>query len=406
MVFSERQEHIVLLGYGGEQRLRQGSTTWPCGKGGCVFMAIAACTMESTLSSAVAFALTRDRLLETAMAMGGYQQKPKGWEENVTQAHGWCPPGNPVANSLLTALKQTIAMAGQLSGYGRGLLDRLQFDDQIYRLMVAMLLLEIRQDKTLDRLLHRQRQGRDSFDELIDYIRQTLGEPLTLSDLESRSHYSRRALQYAFAERMGCTATKWIKMQRLDRARQRLERPNLNDTVGSIARECGYRSLGLFSVDFQQRFHVKPSRLWSGPSTEGVRRLGSDLGLIPLVGGLQGRFEQVGGQIGEGATLDVAALHKGLIGVVGDGDRDAHRPQEGTGFGVASHGSNGGASSALSPMAWSADRRFTVSRSPSGVQMPVMDGGRLTLLRSAAGGLRRQCRPASLCANCTFLKSG
>ena len=73
--------------------------------------------------------------------------------------------------------------------------------------------------------------------------------------------YSRRALQYAFAVRMGCTATKWIKMQRLDRARQRLERPKPNDTVGNIARECGYRSLGLFSVDFQQRFHVKPSQL-------------------------------------------------------------------------------------------------------------------------------------------------
>ncbi|PSB38691.1 hypothetical protein C7B81_03800 [Aphanothece cf. minutissima CCALA 015] len=261
MTFSERQEHIVVLGYGGEQRLRQASTTWPCARGGCVLMASAVSTMESTLSSAVAFALTRDRLLETAMAMGGYQQKPKDWEETVSLAHGWSPPRNNAAPSLLSALQQTIAMAGQLSGYGHGLLDRLQFDDQIYRLMVAMLLPEIRQDKTLDRLLHRQRQGRDSFDELIDYIKQNLGEPLTLTDLESRSHYSRRALQYAFAERMGCTATKWIKMQRLDRARQRLERPTLNDTVGSIARECGYRSLGLFSVDFQQRFHVRPSEL-------------------------------------------------------------------------------------------------------------------------------------------------
>lgn len=261
MAFSERQEHIVVLGYGGELRLRQASSTWPCAKGGCVLMASATCTMESTLSSAVAFALTRDRLLETAMAMGGYQQKPKGWEESVAQAHGWSPPGNHVAPSLLTALQQTIAMAGQLSGYGGGLLDRLQFDDQIYRLMVAMLLPEIRQEQSLDRLLHRQREGRDSFDELIDYIKRNLGESLTLTDLESRSHYSRRALQYAFAERMGCTATKWIKNQRLDRARQRLERPNLNDTVGSIARECGYRSLGLFSVDFQQRFHVKPSQL-------------------------------------------------------------------------------------------------------------------------------------------------
>ena len=261
MAFSERQEHIVVLGYGGEQRLRQASTTWPCAKGGCVLMASAACTIESTLSSAIAFTLSRDRLLETAMAMGGYQQKPKNWDDTVAQAHGWSPPQNLDAPSLLTALRQTLATAGQLSGYGRGLLDRRQFDNQIHRLVVAMLLPEIRQDMTLDRLLHRQRQGRDSFDELIDYIKQNLGESLTLTDLESRSHYSRRALQYGFAERMGCTVTKWIKMQRLDRARQRLERPNLNDTVGSIARECGYRSLGLFSVDFQQRFHVKPSQL-------------------------------------------------------------------------------------------------------------------------------------------------
>lgn len=261
MVFFERQEHIVLLGYGGEQRLRQASTTWPCAAGGCVLMASAPCTMESTLSSVVAFALTRDRLLETAKAMGGYLQKPKGWEERVGQAHGWSLPGDHLAPSLLMALRQTVAMAGQLSGYGRGLLDRLQLDEQIYRLVVAMLLPEIRQDMTLDRLLQRQSQGRDSFDELIDYIKQNLGEPLSLCDLESRSHYSRRALQYAFAERMGCTFTKWIKMQRLDQARQRLERPNRNDTVASIARECGYRSMGLFSVDFQQRFHVKPSQL-------------------------------------------------------------------------------------------------------------------------------------------------
>lgn len=29
----------------------------------------------------------------------------------------------------------------------------------------------------------------------------------------------------------------------------------------SIALACGYRSLNLFTVDFQQRFHVKPSEL-------------------------------------------------------------------------------------------------------------------------------------------------
>lgn len=259
--FSDRRDRIAVLGYGGEQRLRQASRTWHCGIGCCLLMAKAPCTMESSLSSAVAFALSDEQLLQAAMSMGGYHHQPSGWQDILDQAHGWSPPENPSAPSLLSALRQTVDMAGQLSGYGRGLLESLQLDDQIHRLMAAMLLPDLREEKSLDRLRHRQRQGRDAFDELIDYIKQNLGSPLTLSVLESRSHYSRRALQYAFAERLGCGATQWIKNQRLDLARRRLENPTPTDSVGSIAKECGYRSLGLFSVDFQQRFFVKPSQL-------------------------------------------------------------------------------------------------------------------------------------------------
>lgn len=259
--FSDRRDRIAVLGYGGEQRLRQASRTWHCGIGCCLLMAKAPCTMESSLSSAVAFALSDEQLLQAAMSMGGYHHQPSGWQDILDQAHGWSPPENPSAPSLLSALRQTVDMAGQVSGYGRGLLESLQLDDQIHRLMAAMLLPDLREEKSLDRLRHRQRQGRDAFDELIDYIKQNLGSPLTLSVLESRSHYSRRALQYAFAERLGCGATQWIKNQRLDLARRRLENPTPTDSVGSIAKECGYRSLGLFSVDFQQRFFVKPSQL-------------------------------------------------------------------------------------------------------------------------------------------------
>ena len=261
MRFSKRRVHIAMIGYGGEQRLRQGTVTWRCASGHCLLMADAPCTMETTFSSAVAFSLSKDRLRQTALAMGGYQEEPSGWRETLTGPHSWSLQNGSPAQSLQTALRQTVEMAGKLSAYGSGLVDSLRLDDQIHRLIAVMLLPDLLEPRALDRLLLRERAGRDSFDELIDYIKQNLGESLTLTDLESRSHYSRRALQYGFAERMGCTVTKWIKMQRLDRARQRLERPNLNDTVGSIARECGYRSLGLFSVDFQQRFHVKPSQL-------------------------------------------------------------------------------------------------------------------------------------------------
>jgi AraC-like DNA-binding protein len=79
--------------------------------------------------------------------------------------------------------------------------------------------------------------------------------------LEQRSHYSRRALQYAFRKRLGCTATQWIRRERLELARRDLQHPSPADSVAVIALRCGYRSLSLFSVEFQQRFHVKPSQL-------------------------------------------------------------------------------------------------------------------------------------------------
>jgi AraC-like DNA-binding protein len=250
--FSDHHDRIALLGCGGELRLRQSSRTWRCGDGCCLLMAKAPCSMETSLSSGVAFALSDELLLQAALSMGGYRQQPEGWQEILDKAHGWSPQPDPATPSLLAALRQTLDM---------GLLDSLQLDDQIHRLMAAMLLPDLREEKSLDRLRHRQREGRDAFDELIDYIKNNLHSPLTLTVLESRSHYSRRALQYAFAERLGCSATQFIKNLRLDQARQLMENPTAGDSVGSIAKACGYRSLGLFSVDFQQRFHVKPSQL-------------------------------------------------------------------------------------------------------------------------------------------------
>jgi transcriptional regulator GlxA family with amidase domain len=154
-----------------------------------------------------------------------------------------------------------MVLADQLAAYGPGLSERLQVDDRIYRLLAAMLLPEVRDESPLDRLTQKDRKGHDAFDELIDFIRLNLSEPLNLTMLEEYSHYSRRSLQYAFRERLGCTATQWIRSQRLDLARQHLQHPSPGDTIAGIAARCGYRSLSLFSVEFQQRFHVKPSQL-------------------------------------------------------------------------------------------------------------------------------------------------
>jgi transcriptional regulator GlxA family with amidase domain len=120
---------------------------------------------------------------------------------------------------------------------------------------------QLRRDCLLAKTLRDQMASKDAFDRLIVYIRDNLDQPLNLTLLEKRSSYSRRALQYAFKERLGCTATQWIRAQRLDLAHQLLRNPAPGDTVASIAQASGYRSMGLFSIEFQQRFHIKPSQL-------------------------------------------------------------------------------------------------------------------------------------------------
>ncbi|MEB3320315.1 MAG: AraC family transcriptional regulator [Cyanobium sp.] len=141
------------------------------------------------------------------------------------------------------------------------LLERLAIGEQLCRLMAVLICpTRARQRDTVEGD-QAKRQRKDSFDELVDYIKANLDQPLNLTVLATHSHYSRRALQYAFRERLGCTATQWIRSQRLDLAQQRLQSAEPGDTVTRIALACGYRSLSLFSIEFQHRFHIKPSVL-------------------------------------------------------------------------------------------------------------------------------------------------
>jgi AraC-like DNA-binding protein len=163
--------------------------------------------------------------------------------------------------SLLEMLMASLRTIAALPAAHGAVLSSLALDQHLLRLMGVLALSDGADDGGGDPLLRPHGSARDALDDLISYIKDNLDQPLNLTVLQNRSHYSRRALQYAFRERLGCTATQWIRAQRLDLARSRLLAPSPGDTVSSIAQACGYHAMGLFSIDFQQRFHVKPSVL-------------------------------------------------------------------------------------------------------------------------------------------------
>lgn len=157
-------------------------------------------------------------------------------------------------HSVLQSIDQCLAVGPQVA-------NRLGLDDVIYRLAATLLNPALLTDEPADLLRHREQAGRSSFDELIDYIRANLDQPLRLSDLEVRSHYSRRALQYAFRERLGVTPKQWIREQRLLLAYRQLQADGPRPTVLAVALTCGYVHASQFAKDFKRRFGVSPSEV-------------------------------------------------------------------------------------------------------------------------------------------------
>jgi len=261
LAINMQDDLTAVVVYAGMINVEQGDCQLSCSDQELLILPGAAWRLESSSCSLVLLHLERKRLQRVAMAMAEQRSLPEGWRERLEPQGPWQPDNSNASRALHASLREVLAMASRLIEQSEALLERLELDLLIYRLLAALVVPELRESDSLGRLRSRQREGGDRFEELIAYLEEHLHEPLSLHQLEAMSHYSRRSLQYAFLERLGCSPTQWIRTMRLERARRWLQEPQPGETVTRIAQACGYRSLNLFAMDFQQRFHVKPSEL-------------------------------------------------------------------------------------------------------------------------------------------------
>ncbi|MFN7897204.1 MAG: helix-turn-helix domain-containing protein [Cyanobacteriota bacterium] len=155
--------------------------------------------------------------------------------------------------ALFPSLYRALALLNATTLASGTLPESLRLDDLLLRL-VGLLLGPLPSENPPLRC------GRDEpFEALIEWIEANCHRPLSLSDLERQSNYSRRSLQYAFRQRFGCGPMQYIRRQRLALAKQRLHAPLPGTTVTSVAHECGYLSVASFRRDYQQRFGEPPS---------------------------------------------------------------------------------------------------------------------------------------------------
>ena len=245
----------------GEVTLFSEQACWRVGAGSCLVVAGQRLRWQSSDFSLVSLMLPLEGISELAdLLLPGCSDCLKDPGQLV--APGSRQRGHDqVVDSLLVSLDRLLTILLHVYGAGSSLLPQLGVSELLCRIVLLVAFSQLRRDCLLAKTLRDQMASKDAFDRLIVYIRDNLDQPLNLTLLEKRSSYSRRALQYAFKERLGCTATQWIRAQRLDLAHQLLRNPAPGDTVASIAQASGYRSMGLFSIEFQQRFHIKPSQL-------------------------------------------------------------------------------------------------------------------------------------------------
>jgi len=97
----------------------------------------------------------------------------------------------------------------------------------------------------------------DSLQPLLDWLTDNLEDDHNVQSLAQRSAMSERTFARRFSAETGTTPAKWLRGQRLHRARQLLERTDL--TIEAIATRCGFGSAALLRHHFTSEVGVPPA---------------------------------------------------------------------------------------------------------------------------------------------------
>lgn len=95
-----------------------------------------------------------------------------------------------------------------------------------------------------------------SLEPTMRWVRDHIGEPLTLSDIAQQAAMSPRSLNRHFREETGTTPLQWLLTQRVRHAQELLETTTLS--IEDIARDCGFGTAINLRQHFSRRVKMSP----------------------------------------------------------------------------------------------------------------------------------------------------
>lgn len=208
----------------------------------------------------LAFHFDMGRLRQTAAAIAGLGASPRRFAGRF-EVPRLIAMEEGRRQRLLRLLRRELALLDDPLLQEGPELSHLAIDDLIYRTLALLFCPELAAPAEVNGRVPRSALRERHFEELLEWIRAHLAEPIRLTALEQRSGYSRRSLQLAFQQRFGCGPMQWVRRQRLEQARLALLQPGPADSVGEIAARHGFRNLSMFSRDFSTHFGLRPSEL-------------------------------------------------------------------------------------------------------------------------------------------------
>jgi AraC-like DNA-binding protein len=208
-----------------------------------------------TCSCSLFIAIDEGRLASTMRTLGSGESLDALGKSVIVKEGGHGP-----RRSGTSKLWHLINFIDTIHGEDPYLPTALGLGEQFYRLLSVTLLEGAdRIGVVRDRWSSKKLNWKSGLDDLVDYLRMNCHVNLTLTDLEEKSNYSARQLQKLFREKLDCTPMQFVRRQRLAFAMERLQTATWDDSVTSIARDCGYRHTSNFTADFQKEFGVAPS---------------------------------------------------------------------------------------------------------------------------------------------------
>jgi AraC-like DNA-binding protein len=95
------------------------------------------------------------------------------------------------------------------------------------------------------------------------FVAEHMSEPFSVAQVAAHCGVSWRTLEKAFVDFRGLTPVAYVRILRLDRARNELASGNAS--VAEVASRCGFRSSTTFALEFRKRFGAPPSRARQSP---------------------------------------------------------------------------------------------------------------------------------------------